>query len=72
MSEVLPYDIMLKVRGSFSWINDFADIPDHLSGGLFLKGNVVQELLDFISFQRMSDKTGRKPALGQERTTAGH
>ena len=27
----------------------FADIPDHLSGGLFLKGNVVQELLDFIS-----------------------
>jgi len=38
----------------------------------FLKGNVVQELLDFISFQRMSDKTGRKSALGQERTTAGH
>ena len=49
MSEVLPTIITLKVRGSFSWINDFADIPDHLSGGLFLKGNVVQELLDFIS-----------------------
>lgn len=29
--------IMLKVRGSFSWINDFADIPDHLSGGLFFE-----------------------------------
>ena len=47
MSEVLPYDIMLKVRGSFSWINDFADIPDHLSGGLFY----VQELLKFISVE---------------------
>ena len=71
MSEVLPYDIMLKVRGSFSWINDFADIPDHLSGGLFFERKCRARAVRFY-FQRMSDKTGRKPALGQERTTAGH